>query len=211
MIFCENGTYRVKGATLHDSHGHGMLSVNDVLALSSNIGAAKICERFSRAEIYAKLRDCGYEVFPVNPNAPEVEGVTCYPNLGSIPGRIDGVVVATHPAVSFQIVQQAQQRLAHLGITNVELKVGNGCLGWAEHAPFDKIIVTAAPDLIPPALLDQLKPGGKMVIPAGLPDAQQLILVDKDGSGSVTTKQILPVRFSQLEGTEYDPRRRDAQ
>jgi protein-L-isoaspartate(D-aspartate) O-methyltransferase len=71
--------------------------------------------------------------------------------------------------------------------------------------------VTAAPDLIPPRLLDQLKPGGKMVIPAGLPDAQQLILVDKDGSGKVMTKEILPVRFSQLEGTEYDRRTRDVQ
>ena len=57
----------------------------------------------------------------------------------------------------------------------------------------------------------KLKPGGKMVIPAGLPDAQQLILVDKDGSGKVMTKEILPVRFSQLEGTEYDRRTRDVQ
>ncbi len=62
MIFCENGNYRVKGATIHDSHSHGMLSVDEVLALSSNIGAAKICERFSRAEIYDKVRDFGFGV-----------------------------------------------------------------------------------------------------------------------------------------------------
>src|SRR6266481_854017 len=71
-----------------------------------------------------------------------------------------------------------------------------------EHAPFDKIIVTAAPDLVPATLLYQLKPGGKMVIPAGLPDTQQLLLVDKDAAGMTTTKEILPVRFSLLEDPE---------
>jgi protein-L-isoaspartate(D-aspartate) O-methyltransferase len=60
----------------------------------------------------------------------------------------------------------------------------------------------AAPDLIPPPLIQQLKAGGKLVIPAGLPDAQTLILVEKPDNGGVTTKEILPVRFSQLENTE---------
>ena len=60
--------------------------------------------------VYRKLRDCGYEALPVNPNAATVEGVTCYPDLTSVPGRLDGVVVATHPAVSLQIVQQAAER-----------------------------------------------------------------------------------------------------
>ena len=62
--------------------------------------------------------------------------------------------------------------------------------------------MTAAPDLIPPQLIHQLKAGGKMVVPAGLPDAQQLVLVEKNGNGKVTTKEILQVRFSQLEETE---------
>ena len=110
-----------------------------------------------------------------------------------------------------ELSQQARDRLKRLGIDNVELRIGNGCFGWAEHAPFDKIIVTAAPDLIPPALLAQLKPGGRMAIPAGLPDAQQLLLVVKDTDGMVTTKEILPVRFSQLEGTESDTPTRDVQ
>jgi len=61
--------------------------------------------------------------------------------------------------------------------------------------------VTAAPDLIPPPLIRQLKNGGKMVIPAGLPDAQQLMLVDKHADGRVAMREILPVRFSQLENT----------
>ena len=101
-----------------------------------------------------------------------------------------------------ELAQHAKRRLGRQGYRNVELRIGNGYHGWAEHAPFDKVIVTAAPDLIPAPLLQQLKPGGRMVIPAGLPDSQQLLLVEKDGSGRTRTKEILPVRFSQLEGPE---------
>lgn len=101
-----------------------------------------------------------------------------------------------------ELAQQARHRLARQGHANVDIKVGNGCHGWPEHAPFDKIIVTAAPDLIPSALIYQLKPGGKMVIPAGLPDGQKLIVVDKDANDSVSTKEIFPVLFSLLEDTE---------
>src|SRR5712672_4861968 len=100
-----------------------------------------------------------------------------------------------------ELGQKAKQRLRQQGCGNVELKIANGYHGWSEHAPFDKVIVTAAPDLLPPPLIHQLKAGGKMVIPAGLPDAQQLVLVEKNGNGKVTTKEILQVRFSQLEGT----------
>ena len=101
-----------------------------------------------------------------------------------------------------ELGQQARQRLRREGCTNVELKIANGYHGWSEHAPFDKVIVTAAPDLIPPPLIHQLRAGGKMVIPAGLADAQQLMLVEKNGNGRVTTKEILPVRFSELEDSE---------
>jgi protein-L-isoaspartate(D-aspartate) O-methyltransferase len=98
-----------------------------------------------------------------------------------------------------ELAEQAKQRLKRQGYTNVELRIGNGYHGWPEHAPFDKVIVTAAPDLIPPPLIRQLKAGGKMVIPAGLPQTQQLLLVEKDRNGRTTTKEILQVRFSQLE------------
>ena len=98
-----------------------------------------------------------------------------------------------------ELATQARRRLARQGCTRVEIRVGNGCAGCPEQAPFDKIIVTAAPDLIPPALIYQLKPGGKMVIPAGLPDAQQLMLLVKDDGGKVSTKDIFAVRFSLLE------------
>ncbi len=94
---------------------------------------------------------------------------------------------------------EARQRLARQGYSNVELRVGDGRAGWPEHAPFDKIIVTAAPDLVPLSLIYQLKPGGRMVLPAGLPDAQQLMLVTKDSSGALSTREFLPVRFSLLE------------
>jgi protein-L-isoaspartate(D-aspartate) O-methyltransferase len=98
-----------------------------------------------------------------------------------------------------ELALSAKRRLARQGYTNIEIKVGDGARGWPEHAPFDKIIVTAAPDLIPPALLYQLKPGGKMMVPAGLADDQQLILVDKNADGRISTRNIMAVRFSQLE------------
>lgn len=98
-----------------------------------------------------------------------------------------------------ELAEQAAHRLADQGYANVEIRIGNGCHGWPEHAPFDKIIVTAAPELIPPALIYQLKPGGTMVIPAGLPEAQQLIQLRKDAHGSVTTREIFQVLFSTLE------------
>ena len=99
---------------------------------------------------------------------------------------------------------QAKQRLHRHGFTNIVLKIANGYHGWSEHAPFDKIIVPAAPDLIPPPLIHQLKTGGRMVIPAGLPDAQQLLVVEKHSNGRVTMREVLQVQFSQLEETEPD-------
>jgi protein-L-isoaspartate(D-aspartate) O-methyltransferase len=101
-----------------------------------------------------------------------------------------------------ELGQEAKRRLRQQGCSNVELKIANGYHGWSDHAPFDKVIVTAAPDLIPPSLIHQLKAGGKMVIPAGLPNTQQLIVAEKLANGRMTMKEILPVRFAQLEGTE---------
>jgi protein-L-isoaspartate(D-aspartate) O-methyltransferase len=98
-----------------------------------------------------------------------------------------------------ELAQRAVHRIKREGYTNVEVRIGNGYFGWPEHAPFDKVIVTAAPDLIPPPLINQLKAGGKMVIPVGLPDAQQLVVVDKDLTGRIKTKEIMRVLFSSLE------------
>jgi protein-L-isoaspartate(D-aspartate) O-methyltransferase len=101
-----------------------------------------------------------------------------------------------------ELAQRAIERLKRQGYTNVEVRVANGYLGWPEHAPFDKVILTAAPDLIPTPLINQLKAGGRMVIPVGLPRAQQLLVAEKDRNGKVTTKEIMPVMFSLLEGSE---------
>ena len=98
-----------------------------------------------------------------------------------------------------ELAAGADRRLKRLGCANVEFKVGNGYYGWPEHAPYDKIMVTAAADLIPPPLLTQLKPGGRMVAPTGIPDKQALYLVEKSVAGTLSTREILPVRFSELE------------
>ncbi len=93
----------------------------------------------------------------------------------------------------------ADRRLRRLGYENVQIKIMNGYYGWPEHAPYDKIMVTAATDLIPTPLLAQLKPGGRLVIPTGIPEKQALTLVEKSPTGSIAAREILPVRFSELE------------
>jgi len=98
-----------------------------------------------------------------------------------------------------ELAQGAERRLRRLGYENVEVRVGNGYYGWPENAPYDKIMVTAASELIPPPLLTQLRPGGRMVVPTGIPDKQTLTLVEKSATGSLTTREILPVRFSEME------------
>jgi protein-L-isoaspartate(D-aspartate) O-methyltransferase len=101
-----------------------------------------------------------------------------------------------------ELAQRAVPRLKRQGYTNVEVLVGNGYSGWPEHAPFDKVIVTAAPDLIPPSLINQLKSGGRIVIPVGLPEAQQLVVAQKDLRGRFTMNEIMPVLFSKFEGAD---------
>jgi protein-L-isoaspartate(D-aspartate) O-methyltransferase len=98
-----------------------------------------------------------------------------------------------------ELAHGAERRLKRLGYENVEVRIGNGYYGWAEHAPYDKIIVTASAELIPPPLLGQLKPGGRMVIPTGIPEKQSLVLVEKSPAGALSTREILAVRFSELE------------
>jgi protein-L-isoaspartate(D-aspartate) O-methyltransferase len=98
-----------------------------------------------------------------------------------------------------ELAKSAKQRLNRQGYSNVQIKVGNGYHGWPEHAPFDKIIVTAAPDLIPPPLIYQLKSGGRMVLPVGLAESQRLIVADKDSNGRLSTKELMGVRFSELD------------
>ena len=98
-----------------------------------------------------------------------------------------------------ELALEAEVRLARLGYPNVETRVGDGSRGWAEHAPFDKILVAASAEVVPPALVDQLRPGGRMVLPLGGEEAQALTVLDKDATGQVKRRALLPVRFSRLE------------
>jgi protein-L-isoaspartate(D-aspartate) O-methyltransferase len=95
----------------------------------------------------------------------------------------------------------ARERLARLGYANVTVRHGDGYRGWPEHAPFDGIVVTAAAPHVPPPLVDQLKPGGRLVIPVGPPGyIQQLRVVEKDAAGAVSQRDLLAVAFVPLTG-----------
>jgi len=97
------------------------------------------------------------------------------------------------------LAKEAAARLAALGYGNVTVRSGDGYLGWPEQAPFDAIMVTAGALEVPPALMQQLKPGGKLVIPVG-PQwrGQELLVIEKDTSGKTSTRNVLAVRFVPL-------------
>ena len=104
---------------------------------------------------------------------------------------------------SVEIVEEladgAQARLGELGCANVVIRIGDGSRGWPEHAPYHKIIVAAAAEAVPDALLEQLRPTGRLVMPLGPAGAQQLAVMEKDAGGVIRRRDVLPVRFSLLE------------
>ena len=99
-----------------------------------------------------------------------------------------------------EFAEAAKTRFAALGY-DIEVRVGDGSRGWPDHAPFDRILITAAAERVPAALAEQLSPGGRIVVPLGGQDVQQLCVVEKDSAGEVETREIMPVRFTQLEGS----------
>ncbi len=100
-----------------------------------------------------------------------------------------------------ELAEQARERFQRLGLENIQAVQGDGYYGFPEEAPFDAIMVTAAGDHIPPPLIKQLKPGGRMILPVGGPFmVQQLTLVSKEADGKVRTRHLLPVRFVPLTG-----------
>lgn len=108
-----------------------------------------------------------------------------------------------------ELGERARADLSELGYKNIKVRVGDGYAGWEDHAPFDAIMVTAAPETIPQPLIDQLKPGGRLVIPLGKTgEIQQLTLVTKSSDGTLETKAVSPVRFVPFtgSGTENNPK-----
>jgi protein-L-isoaspartate(D-aspartate) O-methyltransferase len=104
---------------------------------------------------------------------------------------------------SIEIIEEfasaAQELLHELGYDGIEIRVGDGSRGWRDHAPFDKILVTAAAAQVPAALLEQLKPGGRLVMPLGPEEMQRLTVVDKGEGTQTKVQEGLPVRFGRLE------------
>ncbi len=113
---------------------------------------------------------------------------------------------------SIEIVEplgrEAARLLAELGYGNVEVRIGDGYQGWPEHAPFDGIVVTAAAPHVPEPLVQQLRPGGRMVIPVGASGGdQELLLIEKAADGAVSRRVVIPVRFVPLTGSGGERRR----
>jgi len=98
------------------------------------------------------------------------------------------------------LMELARKRLAALNFSNIYYKVGDGSIGWREYAPYDRIMVTAAAGVLPDELVSQLAPGGRMVIPIGPPDLQELKLITKTGDGDIYIKTAEMVRFVELKG-----------
>lgn len=100
------------------------------------------------------------------------------------------------------LAARAARRLHRLGYDNVETTTRDGYLGWPEAAPFDGILITAAAPDVPPPLIEQLKPGGRLVAPVGTPlGHQMLVVMEKDADGAVMRRDVLPVAFVPLTGT----------
>jgi protein-L-isoaspartate(D-aspartate) O-methyltransferase len=113
--------------------------------------------------------------------------------LAELAGRVWSIEIIE------EFASHAEALLRDLGFSNIGIRVGDGARGWPEHAPFDKILVAVAAGRTPPALLEQLKPGGRLVMPVGSEEAQLLSVIDKDAAGQLKTRKLIPVRFSQLE------------
>jgi protein-L-isoaspartate(D-aspartate) O-methyltransferase len=108
-----------------------------------------------------------------------------------------------------ELAKSAKQRLKELGYANVSVKAADGYFGWKEKAPFDAIIVTCAAGMVPPPLIMQLKPDGKMILPLGSPFGfQTLVLITKNDQGKVRSRRLLPVRFVPMLGAVQERKRR---
>jgi protein-L-isoaspartate(D-aspartate) O-methyltransferase len=119
--------------------------------------------------------------------------------LAEIVGRVYSIEIVP------ELAERSRRLLADLGYDNVEVRTGDGYRGWPDQAPFDAIVVAAAPDHVPPALVEQLAVGARLVIPVGR-FTQEILIVTKTADGS-TTEAVLPVRFVPMTGEAQRPRR----
>ena len=109
--------------------------------------------------------------------------------LGQLAGQVYTIEIVP------ELAKSAREALAAQGHSNVSVRHGDGYKGWPEHAPFDRIILTAAPPEIPRALLDQLAPGGRMVAPVGAQGVQELVVIEKASNGKISRRTVIPVAF----------------
>jgi len=108
-----------------------------------------------------------------------------------------------------ELAKSAEERLKKLGYKNVFVKAGDGYFGWEEKGPYDAIIGTAAAGRVPPPLLEQLKPGGRMILPYGSPHGlQYLVLITKDNKGNLHKRNVMPVRFVPMTGEVTKPEKK---
>jgi len=136
------------------------------------------------------------ELLDVQPGARVLEVGTGLGYQAAVMAEMGALVFSVEVVEEF--AEAAKARFAALGY-DVQVRVGDGSRGWAEHAPFDRILVTAAAAEVPAALAEQLNAGGRMVIPLGGKDVQQLSVVEKAADGAISTREVMPVRFTQLE------------
>lgn len=136
------------------------------------------------------------ELLEVQPGSAILEVGTGLGYQAAVMAAMGATVSSVEVVEEFALA--ADQLLAALGYA-VAVRVGDGTRGWADHAPFDAVLVTAAAAEVPPALLEQLKPSGRIVIPLGGADVQALSVVQKQPDGGTLTRQIIPVRFTLLE------------
>ena len=113
--------------------------------------------------------------------------------LAELSGRVWSVEIVE------ELAGQAEANLRQLGCSDVAIRIGDGSRGWREHAPYDRALLTAAAEQLPPAILDQIKPRGRIVLPLGSDEAQWLTVVDKGADGQTSVRELIPVRFSRLE------------
>jgi protein-L-isoaspartate(D-aspartate) O-methyltransferase len=136
------------------------------------------------------------DLLQVEPGSRVLEVGTGFGYQAAIMADMSAYVFSVEVVEEF--AEAAKERFSLLGY-DIDVRVGDGSRGWPERAPFDRILVTAAAEKVPEALVEQLSPGGRIVIPLGGTDVQQLSVIEKDASGAISTREVMPVRFTQLE------------